>query len=363
MPSSAPGSNGERPEPTTETPTASLDGPVFPCSDPVSTLPPGALVAQYTVGRVIGVGGMGAVYNATQHKPRREVALKLIRPGYASPRLLKRFEIEAEILGRLNHPNIARVFEAGIADTPAGSQPFFAMELIHGAPLDRHATSQNLSTRDRLALFATICDAIHHAHTHGVIHRDLKPGNILVTSDGHPKILDFGVARLTDADIKTTTIQTDVGQLIGTVPYMSPEQAAGDPGELDTRSDVYALGVVLYELLAGQLPYDLDRKMIHEAVRIIREDDPAPLSSINRTLRGDVDTIVAKALAKEKHRRYASAEALASDIRRYLHDEPIAARPPSTWYQLRKFARRNRALVSGVSAAFIVLLAGIGATS
>jgi len=343
--------------------TADLTRSVVDSAPHDAVLPPGAVVARYTIGRVLGIGGMGAVYLATQDKPHRPVALKLIRPGYASPRLLKRFEIEAEILGRLNHPNIARVYEAGIAESPIGARPFFAMELVEGVPLDDYARSHALSTHDRLFLFAQICDAVHHAHAHGVIHRDLKPGNILVDQSGQPKILDFGVARATDSDIQQTTLHTDIGQLIGTVPYMSPEQAGGDPAELDTRSDVYALGVVLYELLVGRLPYNLDQKLIHEAVRIIREDDPTPLSSINRTLRGDVDTIVATALAKEKARRYPSADALASDIRRYLRDEPISARPASSWYQIRKFTRRNRALVGGIALAFVVLLAGIAATS
>ena len=344
--------------PTPHQPTApTATGPETP------TLAPGTQVGAYTITRLIGVGGMGAVYAAQQQRPNRTVALKLIRPGFASPRLLKRFELEAEVLGRLHHPGIAAIHEAGLATTPHGEQPFFAMELVEGLPLTGYADKHDLDTRQRLDLMARVCDAVQHAHQQGVIHRDLKPSNILVAPDGQPKVLDFGVARATDADIQATTLHTDVGQLIGTVPYMSPEQAGGDPAELDTRSDIYALGVILYELLARRLPYDVARKMIHEAVRVIREDDPTPLSSINRTFRGDIDTIVTTALAKEKARRFPSASALADDLRRYLADEPIAARRPSTWYQLQKFSQRNQALVAGVAATFLVLLAGIAATS
>ncbi|MBX3407587.1 MAG: serine/threonine protein kinase [Phycisphaeraceae bacterium] len=329
----------------------------------IGLLAPGAKFGRYTIVRPIGAGGMGAVYEATQESPRRSVALKVIRGNWLSPQLLRRFEHESQVLGRLQHPGIAQVYEAGSVTDERGEggsvTPFFAMELIKGVPLTDYAAARNLGTRERLELVARICDAVYHAHQKGVIHRDLKPGNILVDESGQPKVLDFGVARATDSDIQQTTMQTDIGQLIGTVPYMSPEQVGGDPNELDTRSDVYALGVIAYELLAGRLPYDLQKKMIHEAVRVIREEDPTRLSSINRTLRGDIETIVGKALEKDKARRYQSAEALGSDIRRYLKDEPIAARPASTWYQAGKFARRNKVLVGGVAATFLVLVAGI----
>ncbi len=357
---------------------------------------------QYRIVRLIGEGGMGAVYEAEQARPKRTVALKVIRPGYATERMLRRFELEAEVLGRLLHPGIAQIYEAGVfanpererraavaADepgrsdsSPATGTPFFAMELVKGVPLTQYAAEKKLGTRERLELVAKICDAVQHAHQKGVIHRDLKPGNILVVESdeatqrrsdegggarasgrvGQPKVLDFGVARATDSDIQQTTVQTDVGAIIGTVPYMSPEQVGGDPAELDTRSDVYALGVIAYELLVGRLPYSLERKMIHEAARIIREEEPTRLSSIDRTLRGDIETIVAKALEKEKARRYGAASALAADIRRYLSDEPIAARPASTWYQVAKFSKRNRALVGGVLTSFVLLVAGIAAT-
>jgi tetratricopeptide (TPR) repeat protein len=232
------------------------------------------------------------------------------------------------------------------------------MEFIEGWPLLQHVNKHNLDTRDRLELMAKICDAVNHAHQRGIIHRDLKPSNILVDESGQPKILDFGIARVTDSDTQITR-QTDMGQLLGTLAYMSREQVLADPLALDIRSDVYALGVILYELLALKAPYDIERKPLHEAVQIICEEDPAPLSSINRRYRGDVETVVAKALEKDKARRYASAAELSADIRRYLAHEPIVARPPSTGYQLQKFARRHQALVAGAAAVFLVLVAGI----
>jgi len=272
-----------------------------------------ATVGRYKIVRLIGEGGMGAVYEAEQDQPRRTVALKVIKPGMASPALLKRFEQEAQALGRLQHPGIAQIYEAGTADTGYGPQPYFAMEFIRGEDLHSFVASRHLNTLERLELFAKVCDAVHHAHQRGLIHRDLKPGNILVDETGQPKILDFGVARLTDRDAQATS-QTDVGQLIGTLAYMSPEQVLADPLELDIRSDVYALGVILYELLAERLPYSLSNKL-HEALLAIREEDPARLSSVNRSYRGDIETIVAKSLEKDKSRRYSSAAELAGDIR------------------------------------------------
>lgn len=318
-------------------------------------------IGQYRILARLGAGGMGVVYQAEQEHPRRIVALKVIRSGWSNPELLQRFERESQALGRLQHPGIAQIYEAGTADAGFGPQPYFAMEFIQGQSLEKYAEAHHLNTRGRLEIMVKICDAVHHAHRRGIIHRDLKPGNILVDEAGQPKILDFGVARMTDGDAHVTR-QTDLGQLVGTLAYMSPEQVLADPLELDTRSDVYALGVILYELLAGRLPYTLSRKL-HEAVQTIRESDPAPLSSVSHNYRGDIETIVAKALEKDKARRYTSAADLAGDIRHYLDDEPITARPPSAAYQLQKFARRNRPLVAGVAAVFVVLVGGIVAST
>ena len=320
-----------------------------------SALP--ATIGRYRIIRVLGEGGMGTVYEAEQDQPRRRVALKVIRTAWASPQMLLRFKQESQVLGSLHHPGIAQIYEAGSAETSSGLQPFFAMELIQGLPLNQFVGRHKLDTRDRLALMIRICDAVHHAHLRGIIHRDLKPGNILVDETGQPKILDFGVARVTDSDAEATR-QTDVGQVLGTLSYMSPEQVLADPLALDTRSDVYALGVILYELLAGKLPYALSRQLA-EAMRTIQEIDPNPLSSINRVYRGDIDTIVSKALEKDKARRYESAADLAGDIRRYLEDLPITAKPASTSYQIKKFAKRHKALVTSVAAVFVVLVIGV----
>ncbi len=359
-----------------------------------------AAIGRYAIVGVLGTGGMGVVYEATQDSPRRSVAVKVIRPGLLSPALLKRFAHEAAALARLQHPGIAQVYDAGVIEEGGSKRPFIAMELVRGRSLTEFA--RNLPLRDRLELFARVCDAVEHAHQKGVIHRDLKPGNILVTepdstqrtarsthADGHatphssprstlrvapgtpstagtlaqPKILDFGVARLTDADARVTTISTSVGQIIGTLSYMSPEQAAADPAGVDERSDVYALGVILFELLTGRLPIDPGAAPVHEAVRAIAADEPRTLSTFDKRLRGDLDTIARRALEKDKAHRYPGAAALAADVRRHLADQPITARPPSALYQLRKFARRNRSLVAGVIAVFVTLIAGIVTTT
>ncbi|MBI1827593.1 MAG: serine/threonine protein kinase [Planctomycetes bacterium] len=339
-------------------------------------------IGRYRILRKIGEGGMGAVYEAEQERPKRTVALKVLKPGLASPELLRRFEQETQLLGRLQHPGIAQIYEAGTADAGAGPQPFFAMEYVRGQRLTTYAKARQLGARQRLELIARVCDAVQHAHQKGVIHRDLKPGNILVMEDdndttsisasgartgssltsmigvGQPKILDFGIARATDADFQAVTMHTSAGEILGTVQYMSPEQVAGDFRSVDTRSDVYALGVIAYELLAERLPYQVSRKMIHEAARIIQDDDPVSLGAVSRVFRGDVETIISKAMEKDRVRRYGSAAEMASDIRRHLADEPIVARPASIVYQVQKFTRRHRALVAGALAVFLVAIAG-----
>ena len=317
-------------------------------------------IGQYGIKRVIASGGMGTVYEGVQEHPRRPVAIKVMKHGVTSRSAMRRFEYEAQLLARLHHPCIAQVYEAGTHDDGSGAVPFFAMEYIPNAkPITRYAQDKKLGTQERLKLFAKVCDAVHHGHQKGIIHRDLKPSNILVDPHGEPRIIDFGVARATDSDMAVTTLQTDVGQLIGTLQYMSPEQFDADPHDIDTRSDVYALGVVLYNLLCGRLPYDVKQAAVYEVARVVREQAPDRPSTTDATLRGDVETIVLKSLEKDRDRRYQSAFGLGQDIRRYLAGEAVAAQPPSISYQLKVFARRNKTLLGATTAVFVVLLAGV----
>jgi len=332
------------------------------------------MIGDYRIIREIGRGGMGVVYEAEQKQPKRLVALKVIRGGrYIDEHQIKLFEREAQALGRLNHPGIAAIYESG--HTPDG-QHFFAMELVRGETLkdylERTGKGEPLSPgrlRERLAIFRKIADAVTYAHQRGVIHRDLKPSNVIVqrefeSSDkssepGSPgvKILDFGLARITDMDIAVATIGTEVGKIQGTLPYMSPEQIRGNPDEIDVRSDVYSLGVILYEMIAGHRPYDVHQAMIHEAARIICETPPAPISkswSGTRRLDKDIETIIGKALEKAAARRYQSVSAFGEDISRFLTGQPINARPPSAIYQLQKLALRHK--FGFGFAAFVVIL-------
>lgn len=323
-------------------------------------------IGRYQIIGEIGRGGMGVVYEAEQEDPRRHVALKVMTPGRMSREFLRRFRDEAAALGRLQHPGIAQIHEAGT--DPSTGQPFFAMELIQGEPLLEYVRTHDLSVEQRLELIARICDALHHAHQKGIIHRDVKPANVLIADEpttsidgsshlrpGQPKVLDFGVARATDPDLQAT-LHTSVGQMVGTVPYMSPEQASGEPSAIDIRSDVYSVGVIAYEMLAGRLPHDLNGKPLLDALQMIREVEPVRLGTLNRALRGDIETIVHKSLEKNKDRRYASAAEFAADIRRCLRDEPISARPATTWYQLWKFSRRHRTLIVAAVVAVLSLL-------
>ena len=316
-------------------------------------------VGRYRVLRLLGEGGMGAVYEAEQDSPHRAVALKVIRPGLVSPALVKRFAQEVEILGRLHHPGIAQIHEAGLAED---GRPFFAMEFIRGLALDEYVRRHGLDPTAGVGLLARVCDAVQHAHDRGVVHRDLKPANILVEDTGQPKVLDFGVARATGADLQSGAGLTRTGQMLGTPTYMSPEQVNADPAAIDHRADVYALGVILFELLANRLPYPLENRPLAEAARLILEHDPPRLGSINPELSGDLETIVAKALEKDRARRYPTAAALAADLRRSVAHEPILARPPSVLYHLRQFARRHKALVVGVAATVAALILGLVGT-
>lgn len=315
-------------------------------------------IGRYRVLRLIGTGGMGMVFEAEQDHPRRVVALKVIKPGLGGSELVRRFERESEALGRLQHPGIAQIYEAGEAQTAFGMQPYFAMEYIRGLSLLEYAAAHRLSARQRVEVMVKVCEAAHHAHERGIIHRDLKPGNILVDEAGQPKILDFGVARVADGDALVTR-QTDLGELLGTLAYMSPEQVLTEPVELDARSDVYTLGVVLYELLAGRLPYTIGPRLF-ETAQTIREEEAAPLG---REYQGDLEAIVQSALEKDKFRRYGSAAQLAADLGRYLADKPILARRPSAAYQARKFVSRHKRLVVAAVAVFAVLVAGTAAST
>ena len=315
-------------------------------------------IGGFRVLRRLGAGGMGVVYEAEQETPHRRVAVKLVRPGLAFGERLRRFRQEAEILGRLQHPGIAQIFEFGTADVGHGEQPYFVMELVTGEPLLAHSARAGLDRRARLALVAELCDAVQHAHERGVVHRDLKPDNVLVDASGRAKVLDFGVARVRADDVPLSTIHTAQGEIVGTLTHMAPEQLTGNPDAVGPAADVYALGVIAFELLSGRLPHEVAGLSLTQAARRITEVDPPRLGTLDHGLRGDLETIVAKALEPDPARRYVSPAALASDLRRFLASEPIAARPAGPLYRARKFTRRHPALVGGI----VVLLVGIAAS-
>ena len=303
-------------------------------------------IGRFRIVRELGRGGMGVVFEAEQSEPRRRVALKIIRGGRLVDDYHRRlFQREIQTLAHLSHPGIAALYEAG--QTEDGLS-YYAMELVEGRPLTGHVVSPSesragsFSIRRRVELLCGVCESIHYAHQRGVIHRDLKPSNILVTHDGQPKVLDFGLARLSHPDSDAPTLHTTPGQVLGTLPYMSPEQARGESRLLDVRADIYSIGVIAFEVLSGRKPLDLSGASIPEAVRIICDSPPRRLGEIDRVLRGDLETIIHKALAKDASQRYVSASALGSDLRAYLDGMPIAARPPSAAYHLRKLVARHR---------------------
>ena len=344
---------------------------------------PGTQIGLYKLLQQIGEGGMGVVYMAEQERPvRRRVALKVIKPGMDTRQVIARFEAERQALAVMDHPNIARVVDAGATES---GRPYFVMELVHGVPITRYCDDNHLTLRQRLELFVPVCQAIQHAHQKGILHRDIKPSNIMVALyDGAPvpKVIDFGVAKATGPKLTEKTMFTGFGQLIGTLEYMSPEQAQFNQLDIDTRSDIYSLGVLLYELLTGTTPIEQSRLRtvaFDETLRIIREEEPPKPSTRLSTMRSartgldhkpspysalriphleELDWIVMKALEKDRNRRYETATGLARDIQRYLHDEPVQACPPSAMYRFRKFAARHvRVLVTSAVVALALLLA------
>jgi tetratricopeptide (TPR) repeat protein len=319
-------------------------------------------IGKYSIIRELGSGGMGVVYEASQQFPSRHVALKIVRSATPTALMMRRFAHEAEALALLQHPGIAQLYEAGFAETPKGKVPFLAMELAIGDPITTHAREEGLNLASRLSLFISVCEAVEHAHRRGVIHRDLKPGNIVVVPGVGPKVLDFGLARLVAPD-SAQSAATGQGELIGTVGYMSPEQLSGDPRAIDTRVDVFALGVVLYELLSGQPAYPIRGKSVMQALEVMRTSEPPRLGRVDPALKGDMEAIVAKAIDKDPDRRYASPIDLAADIRRSLSNQPVAARPLTTLYQFSRFTRRHKGVVAAAGAIAGVLVLGVVATS
>ena len=337
-------------------PPARLDEPVV-SQEAIQAAAPDRRIGSYTVRGLIGAGAMGVVYRAEQERPRREVALKLMRAAVEGEAGARRFEREAQLLGRLQHPGIAQIFEFGTTELDTGRTAFIAMELVDGRPLLAHVETEGLDLRARVTLLRDLCDAVHHAHLRGVIHRDLKPSNVLVAGDGVVKVIDFGVARALEGDAERWRA-TLAGQVIGTLEYMSPEQVQGDIERLDARTDVYSLGAIGYEILSGRLPHDLSGLTVATAARTIAERDVPRLGVAAPACRGDLEWVIGRALEKEQDRRYQSAHALAGDLRHWLAHEPVEARPAGALYQLRRFTRRNRAMVAGAATTLVAILVG-----
>ena len=319
---------------------------------------PGSSIGNYAVIRELGIGGMGRVLEARQENPSRLVALKVMSAGFHGTEHLRRFEQEASFLARLRHPGIAQIYEFSTYEAKGGAlRPFFAMEYVEGAlTISEYAQRHLDDDKSKIALFGQICRAVHFGHLKGVLHRDLKPGNLLVDQNGNPKVIDFGVARIEESEGEHLTRLTQTGQLVGTLRYMSPEQISGETLDLDFRSDVYALGVILFELLTGRSPYPVDSESIPAIALAISEVPPLRPSQVTPHLKGDLEWILLRALEKEPARRYQSAEALAEDLERHLKNEPVLASPPSRVYLIRKFAARHR------SAVFLSLLVVVTAS-
>jgi WD40 repeat protein/serine/threonine protein kinase len=363
--------------------------PPSPPDDFAPTEGPGAVIGRYKLLEKLGEGGFGAVYMAEQTEPvERRVALKIIKPGMDTRQVIARFEAERQALAMMDHPNIAKVLDAGATDA---GRPYFVMELVKGIPITDYCDQERLTPRQRLGLFARVCHGVQHAHQKGIIHRDLKPSNVLVAEyDGVavPKIIDFGVAKATGQKLTEKTMFTQMGQLVGTLEYMSPEQTRLNQLDIDTRSDVYSLGVLLYELLTGTTPFERSRlysAAFDEILRIIREEEPprpstristmsggagsvpasrgSDLRSLGRVVKGELDWIVMRSLEKDRNRRYDSAASFAADLERYLGGEAVLACPPSTVYRLRKFVRRHRGAVTAATALALMLCLGLVGTS
>src|SRR6266852_6101272 len=374
-------------KPAAESPTT---GSLPDAAEPASSgEAPGTVIGPYKLLQQIGEGGMGTVFMAEQTKPvQRKVALKVIKPGMDSGQVIARFEAERQALALMDHQNIAKVLDAGATES---GRPYFVMELVHGVPITKYCDDNHLTPRERLELFVPVCQAIQHAHQKGIIHRDIKPSNVMITLyDGKPvpKVIDFGVAKATEQKLTERTLFTQYGTMVGTLEYMSPEQAEMSALGVDTRSDIYSLGVLLYELLTGSTPLTHQRMKeaaYAEILRMIREEEPPKPSTrlsdsgealasisaqrhmepakLTKLVRGELDWIVMKTLEKDRNRRYETANGLARDVQRYLTDETVQACPPSAGYRFRKFARRNKRVLVTAALLGVMLLVAVGATA